>query len=289
MKKQHPFLCGLTVVSATLLLSASQVLAEIIAADNFNSYSLGALSAQTGLGTGFTGNWTSPQNSGAVNVVSPGLGGGNGLQLSVPSSSSSIMGARQLATPLTGQNIYVGFLWQYAAGPGFGAVNPDNTTFALALSDTATDTGSVLNYGMRATQIAGVETQTFMARQGTGTPVAGAALPLGSGTVGNPSVTYQLVAEYVWDGAAYSTINAWFNPTSATQTTPDVVSPGGTLTSLSFVYFREGAPALNAVFNADSLTIGRTWKDVVTAVPEPSSLALATLGAAGLLFLRRRK
>jgi hypothetical protein len=112
--------------------------------------------------------------------------------------------------------------------------------------------------------------------------VAGAALPLASGTVGNPSAKYRLVAEYVWDGAAYSTLNAWFNPTSSTQTTPDVVSPGGTLTSLNFVYFREGAPALNAVFNADSLAIGRTWNDVVAAVPEPSSLALAVLGAAGL-------
>jgi hypothetical protein len=287
MKSNSVFTNVALVTAAFILVMATGARASVLASDNFDLYSLGTLSAQTGLGAGFQGNWTAAQNSGAVNVVSPGPGGGNGLQISVPSSSSSIMGARQFAAPITGQNVYVSFLWQYASGPGFGTVNPDNTTFALALSDTATDTSSVLNYGMRATQLAGVETTTLMARQGTGTPVSGAALTLASGTVGNPSLTYQLVAEYVWDGAAYSSINAWFNPNSGTQTTPDVVSPGGTLTSLSYVYFREGAPAVNAVFNADNLTIGSTWSDVVV-VPEPGSMVLLALGATALIAFRRR-
>jgi hypothetical protein len=284
MKNKCHLVCGLALVSATTLFSVASVQAQVIASDNFDSYSLSSLSSQTGAGTGLAGNWSAAANSGSANVVAPGLGGGNGLQMSVPSSSSSIMAARQLAAPITGQNIYVSYLWQYAAGPGFGGTSGDSTTFALALSDTATDTG-VLNYGMRAT----TGTQTFMTRQGTGGPVAGASLNL-AGSVANPSSTYLLVAEYVWDGTKYSGINAWINPTSLTQTTADVtLATGGTLTSLSYVYFREGAPAINAVFNTDNLKIGNTWADVVPA-PEPGSIALLTLGAVtGLGFYRRGK
>jgi hypothetical protein len=286
MKKHRSLLCGLAIVSASLLLSASQAQAQIIASDNFNSYSLGAVGGQAAGGSGFTGTWTAPGSGTAfANVVSPGLGGGYGLQTGNPASSpgSVIWGAEQFTTPITGQNVYVSFLWQYTAGSGFGSVGTDNSTFAFALSDTATDTGSVLDYGMRATG----GTQTFMVRQGTGTPPVGGAINLG-GVVGNPSATYLLLAEYVWTGTGYGTINAWFNPTSPTQTTPDVTASATGLASLSYVYFRGGLPATNSVYSVDNLLIGNTWSDV-GPVPEPGSLALVLVGAATLLAIRRRR
>jgi hypothetical protein len=284
MKTYSKFLLPLAFIWATTPTTHAQV----IASDNFNSYTAGAVGGQTG-GTGFTGTWTLPSSGTAfANVAaSAGLGGGTGLTTGNPTggaASSAIFGAHQLATPITGQNVYVSFLWQYAAGPGFGTLSTDNTTFQLSLADTATSTSNPLDFGMRATG----GTQTFMARAGTGTPPGGGVLNL-AGAVGNPSQTYLLVGEYVWNGTGYGSINAWFNPNSSTQTTPDVTATAGTpLTSLSYVMFRGGLPDPAAVFNADNLVIGQSWSDVVSAVPEPGSAALFCLsGVVWFAFSRR--
>src|ERR1035437_5276207 len=140
MTPKKNLLIAFITVAVSLWPAAGSVHAGIIATDTFESYALGALSSQTGGGSGFTGNWLAPASGGTANVVAATLdhqpadgtdnnGGAHALQLSVSPAASTIMSARNLAAPLANQTFYVSYLWQYAAGPGLNA----NSTLSLFL------------------------------------------------------------------------------------------------------------------------------------------------------------
>jgi hypothetical protein len=101
------------------------------------------------------------------------------------------------------------------------------------------------------------------------------------------NTTYLVVLEYDF---ATTTANLWLNPTpgaSQPAATESIVGTGS-VTSIANVGFKSQSTA--GTFLIDNILIGTTWADVtpVSAVPEPSTLALVGLGGIGFLGLAVR-
>jgi hypothetical protein len=299
IQKRPSILRSLAVVSATLLVSAAQIQAAIIASDDFETPTvLGNLATQNG-GSGWAAGWTVP--AGSANVIdttaSPltySISGGATLNggthadqnITTATGSAQVTGSRQLSAAFSGGDIYVSFLMKYSGS----AVFDNSDTFALYLSTGATTTANAFNFGPR-------NGNTFMVRQGTGVPVTGGATNV-SGTPAYPvAQTFLAVAQLKWDGASYNRINGWLNPAQGDSGTPQVTeskTAGTGFTSISYLFFRnidfnnDGASA-NDFWTVDNLVVGTSWADVVpAAVPEPSTLAVTLLGLGGLFLFRKR-
>ena len=281
-----------------LLATGPSACASLLASEDFESYAPGALSSQTGGGTGWTGNWTAPgavvradvvDTTGTPMTFTPGgaLSTVNGatraleVQLSgLP--ASQFAGVRTLATPIA-ETFYVGYLVRYQAGAAWAGAN---NTFTLHLGTNATQTGTV-NFGLRGDAGAPGNKNEFILRYGTGTPVTGAST---GGQLAN-GTDYFLVARMNYAGGLFTSANMWLNPIA----TDDLITPGGdaSLTFItafanpvSHIFFREAVLDADDVLRADEIRIGTTWGDVVP-VPEPGSVTLLSLGAAALLIFRR--
>lgn len=84
--------------------------------------------------------------------------------------------------------------------------------------------------------------------------------------------------------ATYDTIQLWVDPTAAEMkslTGADALYSGASFTSFDTVGFRTANIDNRVTLTVSDLT--------VSAVPEPTTLSLIGLAAAGLGFLRRRK
>jgi len=281
-----------------IILAPSLGRANIVAQDTYEGYSLGPVAGQGGGAVnGWAGDWTTPAGiADVIDTTSSPLtyytinGATRAVQnAGSAANSGQVTASRQLGAPFT-SSFYVGFLLQYSGTSVFDG----NDTFSLYMSDGASATGgNALTVGVRGTASNGE--LTFMVRKGTGNPVDGGftVLPAGSFSAGE---THLLVAQYVWDGLNYSTINGWLDPVGdpvAPQVTETLVDPTTGKSSIGYAFFRnydnnnDGASP-NDFWTVDNLVIGESWMDVVP-VPEPTSMALFGLGAFALVAFRRRK
>jgi len=284
MKPNRFSLLGFTIGSAALMLAAFQGHSQIIASDNFEGYTLGAINGQGGGAVnGWAGNWDPSIANPRADVV----GGALEVQLTA-GATSAIAARRQLLTPLA-QTFYVGYDVRYKSDPGqtFTDWAGANNTFTFHLGTNASAT-TVLNFGLRGNGTAGSD--EFIIRYATGAPVLGA-------TTGGQLVadtTYYMVAQVNWDGLAFTSASMWLNPSS----TDNVDTPLGDAfldfadfaNPITHIFFREAVLDPDDILQADNLILGTTWGDVVplVPVPEPGTMALVMLGGAACLAFRRR-
>jgi len=96
--------------------------------------------------------------------------------------------------------------------------------------------------------------------------------------------TYRIVTSYDFDTG---TSSLWIDPSSGDLASPDATEAdaGNASEGIQNFGFRQDSD-IDSVQRVDNLVVST---DFATAIPEPSSIALLGLGAAGLYFLRRRK
>jgi hypothetical protein len=103
------------------------------------------------------------------------------------------------------------------------------------------------------------------------------------------NTTYLVVVQYDF---ATTTANLWLDPIiGGSAPTPSLTLAGnGSVTAIDDVGFK--SQATTGDFNIANLLVGTTWASVtpeVTATPEPSTFALASLGLALPLLARFRR
>lgn len=283
----------LALAAAVACLSAGTTAARavVIASDNYESYANGAqLNGQTG-GTGFSGayvvdstklpNVTAASKSltyagGAVGSS----GGANAVSLSGLTDSVNLV-----SRPFTSQSATVYFSFLYNAGTGSQS-NEDFLQFGLSDLTTGEPKSSV---GSAGTAAGTVPVQFFVR-----VPNGGTSAFSGSGLTLAENTTYLLVgkASKVAGSSTYNQIDLYVNPTTltepATATATSTVAAGtGTASVSNFILRTARTEAADSYFY-DNLTIGTTYADVVSAVPEPAAAGLLGAAAVGLLCRRRR-
>lgn len=256
---------------ATLLGGSLAALAAPIASDDFNSYTLGALSPQNG-GTGwFAAGWTAPTSPDTTATVAD-VSGNKKVTAALTVTSSQVVAGRRLAAPLT-STFYVSYKVAYT-GPG----NVDNSnTFGLIVSDLTTPSASVganvLNFNMRSSNVGGDASilESFAVRGGTG-PILFNTQTTGPDTI-TPGTVYTLLAKLTWSGTNFDKIDLWVNPSGSTETTPDAtlsLTAGTGVTAVNSLYFRQAANETNDTYQFDDLAVASAWTDVV---PNPNSIS----------------
>ncbi len=268
-----PAICGIALLAAT----SFSTRASIIAYDSFDYPSPGNLDAQNG-GGGWAGPWGTSGNGGTY-TVTPGLTY-TGLQdvtgNATTGAAASAQIFRALSTPVnfTGSgSLYVGFLLSQTA-VNFGDV---------LLTGPTVNTGNVVSFGDPYT---GNGASSFYAINGEGS-FAGGFNP-SSVPINTDGSTHLLVLELDYDASLSSTTGfLYLDPPTNVETLDQSTSIAQIVGAGAPNFDRirlEGA----STSSFDEIRIGTTYQDIVT-VPEPSSVALATIGISGMLFVIRRK
>jgi hypothetical protein len=255
------------------------------------SYALGELNGQSG-GSGFASAWTAA--TGPTQVVDPGVplsyavpggslvDGGNRARLVEGTSNGDNILLRNLAAPIAGDEIYIGFLFQVRVG------TVGDNDFSVFWHDNAV-TGShtaVPNIGLKGNEgVGGGATNDFVAR----IDLAGPSAYSTNIAVGQ---TYYVVGRLSKSvpGAAndYDRFALWVDP-AAVDPTPDATSAfTGSIASFSMLGMRTANLDPDDDVYVDGLRYGTEWGDVVP-VPEPATGALFAFGLAALAARRPRQ
>ena len=268
-------------LAAAIALCAATPLAmaAIIASDNFD-YATGEVAGQNG-GSGWAGSWTA--NTGVTQVVTPGtsLGGGNALQVTGNNNNAAY---RQLASPFTGNNLFVDFYIQLDSG-----ILAANDFLGLWLdSGTTGDHTNRPNIGIKAD--GNGSNDVFVRTSGTGGSFAAGS------NIGNTNdVTYHIVGLLSRTAPGnYTRFSMWLNPDLDDLLTPDALMTGNTgLSQVSYIGFRSANLDSGDILLVDGLQLSTTWNEALRIkandVPEPGTAALIGLGLLGLGLYKRRK
>ncbi len=287
--------------------------AAVIAADDFNSYSVGALDSQGAAGSGWGGAWTASDgaNTGDVSVVNYGLsynaggisinGGTRAVEL-IDSSGSHQRLRRALAGDegtggSGGDDYYFSFLVNWKAGViGNGDAATHMVDGYYSGNGSRSDDAMVGMYG--ATSFDPDRAISADMHQGSG------ADQVYWPTEVTLDTTYLIVARYwkdpngaYFDGSVYNKydkfnrLDVWVNPdTSDNAGTYDLTSqwaltsiPKGDSFDAIILMAWSGLDAGDIVA-MDEYTMATTWGDVI---PEPATMSMLAFG--GLALLRRKK
>ena len=251
--------------------SAIQAQAEVLYQDTFDSATFPYASGQIATGT------NSGQNGWTLHSGTTGASLDSGRLALSQANSADVNHTIVAADPIATGNLYASFTVQFETAP-----NAAGSYFAH-FRDAST--------GFRAriwASNANAATDKF--RLGIANSSAGSV------TSGQYPVdlslhsTYAVVMKYSVD-TGFSTL--WIDP--KTESDPSVTATDAVgLLSISSFAFRQGTSSgtptgqMGDLF-VDNLRVGRLFSDVVTAVPEPSSLVLLGLGFAALAFHLRRR
>lgn len=269
--KRAAFITTLTCGLVSLALSAS---ASILFQDGFD-YPTGGLAGNVNPGSGDTwgvGNANISVSSG--NLTYPGLSDLGGNQLSIVNGSAGTVTNGFIGgASVSSGSIYYSFLldctqlppgnsYLTSLNPGANPPNGSGDTLTIYIS---TATGG-FRFGVRS---------------------------LASSTVSTPSgspyltdTTYFVVAQYDFSAGVAS---LYINPTPGDPQPAATVSATSVnaATTIDNVGFKSQSTT-GGSYLIDNLMIGTTWADVTAqAVPEPATVALVSIGLAGLLILRR--
>ena len=243
----------------------------VVASDNFESGTAGLSVATTNGGTGWATGWQTAQTAAnAPKVVTTAtMEGTKALQFATNNDNAAY---RTLSTAMT-SDVFVRFEFQYSGGPlgindflGFWFGNSDGPNIGLK-SNCANNAGTCTN-------------DAFVRTGGSG----GSMLDNSDLSDG---VTYVLYGHlYKTTGSAtYTNFDAWLNPTAAEMinlATPDATYSGKTaLGSIGTVGFRSVNIGGNVTVRVDDITI--------SAIPEPTTIALFGAALLGMGALRRRR
>ena len=256
--------------AATALVCSPAASASLIATDDFN-YSLGSLNGANG-GSGWAGAWTA--TSGAT-IVDPALDLSGNRALSVTANNDNLAW-RTLASSYSG-DVYVSMLMQV----GSGTVTSND--FVSLWFDTVTSGAHTTRpqIGIKA-DING--TNDIFARSAGS---SGAFAPDSNVLTGQTFLVVGKLSKV--SSTTYNQFDLWFNPSASDLANPDASFSGNSgLTALTTLGLRSANLDGGDSVLIDNLRLGSAWNDV-SAVPEPSSLALSALGMCVLMCYRRRR
>lgn len=263
MKKQA---CSILAVMASLI-TAQELKATVIFSDNFNGYNNGNLVGQ--------GGW---------------------LQTSTSTVDPLQVNAGVLSVGNTGQDAYSAFgsaVSTTAGGSLFVGLDLD-VTAAQATGD------YFLHFGATVAGTSGFYDKIWVKSSGSGF-VLGSQDNNGTVTYGSTvlslGTSYRLVTEEDFvSGPLNDTFEFYVNPTDLTTAANNTAYLSATwsgttaeASSYAEINIRQGSSTAAPTETVDNLIVGTDFSDV-SAVPEPSTLALAGFGGvAGFLALRRKK
>jgi len=284
-------------ITGLVLGLVSTASAAVLTTESFN-YTAGAVTGQTG-GTGWrtpvaSFPWATAGTTGTVTTTgltytainaaytafAPAGGAGN--------FGGAFRNARLLA-------IDTGGVYETATLRGAGNFIGGSTvtgelwgSFLVGASVWGTGSGPQMLFNLGST--AGTGTQASIRQTGAGSAISltdGSGNNFGTGSIATSSLSTTvpnlIVFRYVFNGTSDDTMSVWLNPTAASDTASI------TATQANFVLNQPELRSVNANGNLvfDEVRFGTTFLDVVP-IPEPSSYALAGLGALGLVLRRRR-
>ncbi|CDH46021.1 PEP-CTERM sorting domain-containing protein [Candidatus Contendibacter odensensis] len=266
-----------TLLAGALFALSPLASATLIASDDFNY--TGALNNQNG-GTGWGSSVWKTTGSGGATVVDPDLSGNRAAQFTANSDNAAY---RKLGETFKGDNLYVGFFVQIAAGNltsnDFLGLWLDNVTAGAHTTDRP-------NIGIKAD--GNGTNDVFVRANGTG----GSFVP--SSNLTN-STTYHIVGRLSRTvpglDNSYTKFDVWLDPSVGQASAPDASSTSTTgnpgFKSISYVGFRTANFDAGDRVLVDQLRIADSWNSVM-GIPEPAGLALMGLGLVALGLSRRR-
>jgi hypothetical protein len=262
-----------------LIQSAS---ASLLFTEAFNYTTPGNLGGNVNPGSGYTwGPGNTYMQVGSGNLTYPGLVdlGGNDLSVTWGQGSGTAGSITNGFANVTSGTLFYSFLLDmttlptansYLTSINPGTSTPSGSSDAMSLYFGTITGGGGVRFGLRG--------------GGASTVYTSSTSPYLANT------TYFIVMEYDLDATA-NNMTMYINPTpGGAQPGADLTlspSTGFKATSLDNVGFKvQSGPA--GAFLIDTLRVGTTWGDV-TPTPEPSTIALAGLGALSLVLARRMR
>ncbi len=254
-------------LAATLLASGSAmaVATTVIAADNFeNGNAAGTSIVGSAGGTGWASAWASPTATSTI-VTPIGMEGNKSLQIS---TNNNAIVSRALTTAISG-DVLVRFEFQYSGalegndflGFWFGDSNGPNVGLKANCGGTTCTNDAFVRTNSNAQMLPNSDLLA--------------------------ETTYVLFAHlYKTNGSAtYNHFDAWLNPSNAEMvslTNPRMTSTGvSSIASFSTIGFRSDNLNNGVVVRVDDISI--------SAIPEPTTIALFGAALLGMCGLRRRR
>ncbi|QYY36107.1 hypothetical protein [Ruficoccus sp. ZRK36] len=295
LQRKH-FISAAALTVALLGGIAPAAQADLVAIDDFDSYTSGtAIGGQNG-GTGWAYSWTNGSGLATVEVSSKSLtydleghtlGGGNSLMFTGGNTQNATQRAAFTSADTSGQDYYVSFLFQVvgAEGETSGQAGGNNTITMAAKGENYDAINDNLLF------VNGANSKTQARNNGDDSSVE---------TVLNYGQTYLAVVKYTgWNSTAgvYETTTVWLNPTTSDENTTSssitatVTTPGEGSKGFQGIGVRTYFNDAGADVYIDDLRVGTSW-DSVVAIPESRSTSvLLGLAALSLLVfgLRRRR